>query len=41
MIKKTVLLFLLFGSTSWVAAEEEAFSFLLASSFDPKKHSTI
>ena len=39
MIKKTMLLFLLFGSTSWAAAEEENFSFLLASSFDPEKHS--
>ena len=38
MIKKIVLLFLLFGSTSW-AVEEENFSFLLASSFNPEKHS--
>ena len=38
MMKSLVLFCLLIGSTLDCKAEEQAFSFLLASSFDPQKH---
>ena len=38
MMKVRILLFLLIGQVSLAMADEKQFSFLLASNFDPKKH---